>query len=61
MPKKHNRLFLSFKSGKIVEKSMLLKNNTEKMDKKTAYNKRFGASGGVTSNNLLWGIDRLWF
>ena len=24
-------------------------------------NKRFGASGGVTSNNLLCGIDRLWF
>jgi len=25
------------------------------------YNKRFGASGGVTSNDLSWGIDRLWF
>ena len=25
----------------------------------TAYNKRFGASGGVTSNDLLWEIDRL--
>jgi len=27
--------------------------NEQKMP---AYNKRFGASGGVTSNNLLWGI-----
>ena len=26
-----------------------------------AYNKRFGASGGVTSNDISWGIDRLWF
>ena len=24
-------------------------------------NKRFGASGGVTSNNLSWEIDRSWF
>ena len=24
-------------------------------------NKRFGASGGVTSNDLSWGLDRLWF
>ena len=24
-------------------------------------NKRFGASGGVTSNNRSWEIDRLWF
>ena len=24
--------------------------------KMSAYNKRFGASGGVTSNDLLWGI-----
>jgi len=29
--------------------------------KMAAANKRFGASGGVTSNNLLCGIDRLWF
>ena len=29
--------------------------------KMPALNKRFGASGGVTSNNLLWGIERLWF
>jgi len=29
--------------------------------KMPAPNKRFGASGGVTSNNLLWGIDRSWF
>jgi len=26
-----------------------------------AANTRFGASGGVTSNNHLCGIDRLWF
>ena len=30
-------------------------------DKMPAHNKRFGASGGVTSNDLLWEIDRLWF
>jgi len=29
--------------------------------KTPALNKRFGASGGVTSNNHLWGIDRSWF
>ena len=29
--------------------------------KMPALNKRFGASGGVTSNDLLWGIDRSWF
>ena len=33
----------------------------EKKHKCTAYNKRFGASGGVTSNDLSWEIDRLWF
>ena len=26
-----------------------------------ADNTRFGASGGVTSNDISWGIDRLWF
>ena len=25
------------------------------------HNKRFGASGGVTSNNRSWETDRLWF
>ena len=28
--------------------------------RRVAYNKRFGASGGVTSNNVSWGIDRSW-
>jgi len=27
-----------------------------KNEKMPADNKRFGASGGVTSNNILWGI-----
>jgi len=26
-----------------------------------ADNKRFGASGGVTSNDVSWEIDRSWF
>ena len=30
-------------------------------DKSPAANTRFGASGGVTSKNLLWEFDRLWF
>ena len=43
-----------------------MKNKSETDFKNTmmetpAGNKRFGASGGVTSNNLLCGIDRLWF
>jgi len=35
--------------------------NRKKKKGMPAYNKRFGASGGVTSNNLLCGIDRLCF
>ena len=44
-------------------KILLLKNklamrneNQKNILKMPAGNKRFGASGGVTSNNLLWGI-----
>ena len=29
--------------------------------KMAAANKRFGASGGVTSNDISWEIDRSWF
>jgi len=35
--------------------------NRKKKKGMPAYNKRFGASGGVTSNNFSWEIDRLWF
>jgi len=31
------------------------------MEKHLTANKRFGASGGVTSNDISWVIDRLWF
>jgi len=39
----------------------LMLNRILPTDRMPAYNKRFGASGGVTSNNFSWGIDRLWF
>ena len=37
------------------------RNNEKNRTKMPAHNKRFGTSGGVTSNNLSCGIDRLWF
>ena len=41
---------------KYLVKLMKIANNENDMGNKRAANKRFGASGGVTSNNLLWGI-----
>jgi len=40
----------------------MTENLEQRIDGKcTTANKRFGASGGVTSNDRLWVIDRLWF
>ena len=41
----------------IIRQGIGLVRNTEM----PACNKRLGASGGVTSNNVSWEIDRLWF
>jgi len=48
-------MFLSM-IGKYYDFFSFVKRVTNRQTKMPADNKRFGASGGVTSNDLLWGI-----